>query len=524
MRAGYDVPFPPADRATRRFRSAPVTIRFVLLALVLIATGLAGHPLPGFAAAWKQERFLVGGFSLALPESMSYRDQLAKLDSLGFDWVNDGGYEHYARGIAASADSLRREVPATRIQALLSLGCRFNEYFSSPCCTTGVRCRIGDRNCSFRGRIFMNDAADQSAERARIEQELRPDTRAPHRTNYASTMGWFVWDEPDSAASFEDIAAVTDLIETSDHTNPDAGGFGPKLAYVNLFPIDVWVGDTEGCNQYRESFGTADMVTAYENYLSAYLEGFADKDSPAPVLSADHYPFINARAVGAYYFLNLKVLDRMARRYSRPGQTIPWWMVIQLANVGATATPTLAMTRWQAFTALAYGARGIAYWSLARVGDFTNGLLLPTGQVNPAKVGLVTSLNRSLHALGPTLMHLDHVATGHKAAGNQAGIGDELLGSGGAIDRLVTDITGTGSSDAMVGSFRHDQTGDTWLLVVNKSVTTRRTFTLQLASRVEQVGRIDQVTGQVVAIAAGVTRFDALDLAPGGGELYRIHD
>ena len=91
------------------------------------------------------------------------------------------------------------------------------------------------------------------------------------------------------------------------------------------------------------------------------------------MLSFDHYPFFQPDPDGRFgniskagFVANLATVRRAAL-----GASIPFWVAIRVVpipfgvegGVVAQYDPSEAQLRWQAFTALAYGAKGIIYFT-----------------------------------------------------------------------------------------------------------------------------------------------------------------
>src|SRR5438094_9996192 len=91
------------------------------------------------------------------------------------------------------------------------------------------------------------------------------------------------------------------------------------------------------------------------------------------------YPFESSRTDFRRYFLQLSLIRDKAAEHSRPAYHIPFWSVIQASprrdhpNAPDHSTPTFNQIRWQAYMSVAYGAKGIFYWTL-----------LPFGRIGPA--------------------------------------------------------------------------------------------------------------------------------------------
>lgn len=144
---------------------------------------------------------------------------------------------------------------------------------------------------------------------------------------------YFVGDEP-VAADFPAAAAVVARLRAADPTH---------LAYINLLPDYVKPQDL-GTSSYRE-----------------YVERFIDTVQPQ-LLSYDYYPF-GYDAHGAdrdrsTFFANLTLMREQALEHD-----LPFMLIVLALRHGPYRDPTEAELRWQVFHALAFGARGLSYFT-----------------------------------------------------------------------------------------------------------------------------------------------------------------
>jgi hypothetical protein len=182
--------------------------------------------------------------------------------------------------------------------------------------------------------------------------------------------GYVVADEP-TVEAFPRLAPVVAALGAADPA---------RLAYVNLLPDYIPPVDL-GAPSYAD-----------------YLEGFVTTVRPR-ALSVDYYPFGEHRDRSSF-FANLAALRDTALRHDLPFL----WIILAMPH-GPYRDPTAAELAWQAFHALAYGARGISYFTYwtpppddwnHRRGIIEHGR--PT-----ARYAEVQRLNRQLRAVGDAL-------------------------------------------------------------------------------------------------------------------------
>ncbi len=239
--------------------------------------------------------------------------------------------------------------------------------------------------------------------------------------------------------------------------------------------------------------------------------GYLDHVRPA-VLCNDHYDF----RVGFDYqefIMNAAAL----RRWSLE-RDIPFWSIIQLvphANVRPLTEGELA---WQVSMLLAYGARGVGYftyWTPAPDPAVNWGPAIITYDgVRTAWYDIVARLNARVLPAGETLAGLTWLSTQH--AGSQPRGGQAFCG-----DDWVSAVTGR----AAIGRFT-DAAGLPYLVVVNGDSLSPRTVTLTLvgASRVSRLAaaRDDWRPVSVEPLAAGARV--PLELTAGEFALLRLED
>jgi hypothetical protein len=182
--------------------------------------------------------------------------------------------------------------------------------------------------------------------------------------------GYLVKDEPNTS----EFPALRDTVAALKKAD------GKHLAFINLLP----------------TYASAAQLGAptYEEYVKQYL----DVVHP-DVLCFDHYPFTTS-GERPDYLENLEIIRRQA-----VSAKIPFWLFIQSEGIeGAYRSPSETELRLEVFTALAYGARGIlyfTYWTPEPGGGETHfdGIITREGKTR-ARYEWVKRLNEELR---PTL-------------------------------------------------------------------------------------------------------------------------
>lgn len=182
--------------------------------------------------------------------------------------------------------------------------------------------------------------------------------------------GYVVADEP-TTAELTRLAPVVAALAAAD---PD------RLAYVNLLP-DYVPPKLLGADSYAD-----------------YLERFVADVHPR-LLSVDYYPF-GEHKDRSTFFANLAALRDTALRHDLPFL----WITLAMPH-GPYRAPTEAELSWQAFHAVAFGARGVSYFTYwtPQPGEWNHRHGLLDGGRPTERYFQVQRLNRALGAVGRAL-------------------------------------------------------------------------------------------------------------------------
>ena len=289
---------------------------------------------------------------------------------------------------------------------------------------------------------------------------------------HPAVYGYYLRDEP-PADFFPGLATVADIVK---EMHPGA------WPYVNLFP------------------NYADLSQLGAANYEAYVEKFVEVCRP-PVLSYDHYALLEGGGLRPEYFPNLEVMRRVGIKHD-----VPFWNIV-LSNAHFNyREPSAADLRFQVYTSLAYGARGIAYFTYfaPHVGNFR---LAPVDQFGneTATWQAMQDVNLQVEKLGPTLLKLRSDAVYH--------FGDVPKGCAGPGERSVIKAI---AGQMVVGDFTHAD-GTRYVIVVNKSFTGSAPCLPQFRDPPAKVELISPYSGMPVPFE-GEYRW----LAPGQGALLKV--
>lgn len=245
--------------------------------------------------------------------------------------------------------------------------------------------------------------------------------------------GYVVADEP-TTEEFEHLAPVVAALRAAD---PE------RLAYINLLPDYV-----------------PPKLLAADSYAD-YLERFASEVRPA-LLSVDYYPFGEHRDRSSF-FANLAALREAALRHDLPFL----WIALAMPH-GPYRDPTEGELSWQVFHALAYGARGVSYftyWTPQPDEMHHRRGIIDGGRLTP-RYFQVQRLNRQLRAVGGALRGWRSLAV--------ADARGEI-----ATPLPIGPLAGVDGGDFTIGFFGNGE-GGIAALVVNRDYRNGATATLRL--------------------------------------------
>lgn len=205
--------------------------------------------------------------------------------------------------------------------------------------------------------------------------------------NEPAFMGNMLFDEPATPP----MAGLGDCFVNYRNALPNS------VFYINLMPTyasrnQLFVSNTDGT-------GGASTNSDYQNYLDTYI----DKVHPR-FISYDYYPCeAKFPTLSTGYYGNLSMIRKTAL-----GENIPFWVFIQTCSFGSyVRTPVKADISWQVNTALAYGAKGIqyfTYWTPIESEAFQPGMVTKTGE-KTSRYYDVQAINKHIAAIDEVLMN-----------------------------------------------------------------------------------------------------------------------
>ena len=318
-----------------------------------------------------------------------------------------------------------------------------------------------------KGIVFEKNAhvTNAAAQLGKKEISRRVDALARRVKTHPAAFGYYLRDEPGAGI----YPGLKKWVAQYRKSAPEA------LAYINLFP---------------DYASPAQMnAPTYAEYLESYLQIVRPK-----FISYDHYALMGDGSLRGSYFKNLEAVRTAARRHK-----VPFWNIV-LSNAHFNyAEPTEAGLRFQLYTTLAYGARGISYFTYfaPSTGNYRLAPVDQFGNKTPTW-DMLRSVNLQLHRLGPVYVGLKSLNVFHHP--------DVPEGcSGMQTSRLLSKLSG---GSLLVGEFEGPGARN-FVLVMNKSLQSSTTFNLQFKKpgEVLQVNaytaRIEPCAGENVWLAPG---------------------
>lgn len=319
----------------------------------------------------------------------------------------------------------------------------------------------------------------QMPDRTEIRSEI--DSLVKEVKGHPAALGFFLRDEPE-ASMFPGLGEVESALRKA---------MLGALLYVNLLP----------------NYGTPKRMGAptYEAYVQKFLQ-----DVHPPMLSYDDYSLFNGKMLSRFY-TNLGSIRSAALKAG-----IPFWNVI-LSDTHFTYTdPSIATLRLQAYSTLAYGGRGIEYFTYyaPAVGNYRLAPIDQFGHRTPTWY-MLRNINDQVRELAPWLNKLHSTGVYHSAPLPTGA--KPIAGS-----HLVKQILAATYQDPpvpaeyFIGEFK-DAQGHSFLMLVNKSLKYSFQYVIHLKQKGKHLAQISPYTGQIES--RGIENDW---LAPGAGALFEV--
>lgn len=297
-----------------------------------------------------------------------------------------------------------------------------------------------------------------------------------------AVWGYMVLDEPGA----KDFPKLHSTVEEIRAARPG------RLSFINLFPNYA----------SEEQLGTK----TYDEYVKRFVD-----EVGVDVLCMDHYPTMLPDVDHRQRYLdNLQTMRKYALE-----RRIPHWNFFNAMPFGHHNDPTEAQIRWQIYTSLAYGSKGVlyfCYWT-PKGSEFPKGGAIITADGRKTrKYEQAKRINHEIKQLGPTLMALTSIGI-HRVT-PEHNPKDVLKGT------PIQDLT---KGDYLIGVFEHSD-GRRAVLLNNFSHAYTAWPTVAFSEPTEHIREICKKTGIEVPVVDDSPAMEGLQISldSGDGRLFLL--
>ncbi|MCC6125393.1 MAG: hypothetical protein IT426_10550 [Pirellulales bacterium] len=330
---------------------------------------------------------------------------------------------------------------------------------------------------------------------AEIEQRVMASIGATAKD--PNVLGYYISDEP-RANAFPALGKAVAAVKKH------APG---KLAYINLFPsystIDAARSELETVTyeEYLERFvrEVQPQLISYDNYLIVHTDDMQKPASPG------------------IYFKNLLQVRKVAQK-----NRLPYWNIACSNQIRPlTVIPSPANLSLQAYTTLAAGFRGIAWYKFFHHSEgrviYKYASFDSAGNKTATFLAL-QAVNRQLRALGPVVDRLESTGVFFSVPPPY----ESLPALPGRVVKQVRTTTSPrgfaeNSPPVMIGEFR-DSTGGDYAMIVNLSLERSIYFDIETAKEYRRIQVYSPVEGKLSPFGEREGHW----LTPGQGELLKF--
>ena len=337
----------------------------------------------------------------------------------------------------------------------------------------GLSCFVSDKRVN--GYDWSN-MPSESEVRKNVAEVVKATASNP------AVLGYYLRDEP-HASLMPAMGRVSKMLK---EMAPD------MWPYVNLFPYRV----------SKERMGTPD----YDTYAKMLVDTIGQ-----PFLSYDNYSLVGGEML-EYFYNNLEAVRRISQETNTP-----FWNCI-LANAHFNyMEPSDATFNLQVYATLAYGGRGIQYFTYysPHNGNYRLGAIDQFGN-KTATWDALRRINLQIHALAPTMLTLKSTGVYHYPDVPEFGkplSQSKLIRSVPMVMRYVKPpIQGR----FLIGEFEDGQ-GRPYFMIVNKDLNNSFQFAIELKEQGKKLIRICNYAGIEEEFGREMDW-----LAPGAGILFRV--
>jgi len=346
-------------------------------------------------------------------------------------------------------------------------------------------CRVDDLEAVQRAGLscFVSDWRINGYDWANLpdESEIRRNIASVAEAvrGHPAMIGFQLLDEP-HASLMPALGKVAAILR---EMLPDA------WPYVNLFP--------------HHAGAAATGTPSYDTYVRMLVDVIRQ-----PFLSYDHYALVNGQMMNSFY-TNLEIVRRVGLETGTP-----FWNVILANTHFSYMDPSDATLNLQVYSTLAYGGRGIQYFTYftPAIGNYRSAAIDWFGNKTPTW-DMLRRINQQIHALAPTLVNLRSTGVYHHPVAPPEG---QPLSQSKLVASIALTRNAPEPPPFLVGEFE-DGRGRPYLLLVNKDLNNSYRFAIQLRRAGAGLIRISPYSGREQPLGREMDW-----LAPGAGVLLRV--
>lgn len=308
----------------------------------------------------------------------------------------------------------------------------------------------------------------------RLKQNEYPTSKA--------CWGYLIIDEP-VLSQFDELGNTVKRIRNL---------YPKKLSYINLFPNYAPL----------STLGTVN----YDKYVSKYME-IVKPD----ILCMDHYPTFRPNEDGREgYCSNLDSMRNFSLKHN-----VPFWNFFNIMPYGHHTDPTEAQVRWQIFTSLAYGAKGVLYFCYytPKGDEFPKGgAIIAVDGSKTRHYDEAKRINSELKNMGNTLMQLTSTAVFRIPPKSNP---EEILKDSPIKSISKNDIDP--EMDYLIGTFKHND-GREAVLINNYHFAYTAWPTVEFRKDISKITEIDKKSGKEIPLKDDSPAIPGVQISLGAGD------
>ena len=339
--------------------------------------------------------------------------------------------------------------------------------------------QVGIKAIIHPGMPLGDGSAPKPEEIPKIEKAL--DAVAAKFSSHPALLGYYVADEP-GVGQFARLGVINRYLLKKD----------PKhLPYINILP----------------NYAAGGWSTGYRRRVRQYINAVG-----TPLLSWDHYrQMFGDNGDESYYWRNLEIVREQCLKAKIPYIQI----IVSLKHMGYRECSE-ADLRWQVYTSLAYGSRGIlyfTYWDVKELAWAGAPAIMTLDGKRDVKYEYVKRINNRIAKLGPTLVKL--VSTGAYCT-DPAPPGGRRLAGGAPVKKAE-------GGPLLIGCFK-DPEGKQYVMVVNRSFRNKIAARLTTDKKIISAAEVSRETGKLLAAKVLTDKVFDVTLDAGDGRLFFLAD